>query len=112
MRVLLVGDTHGNALGLERAVFPAAREHAADVIFQVGDFGWWPRSPTSAAFLDAARRAPVPLWWIDGNHEDHASPRSASTRAAHAGNEGLVHLGGSLFFVPRARTRHRSRGAC
>jgi predicted phosphodiesterase len=98
MRVLLVGDTHGNAQWLERTVFAAAREHQADVIFQVGDFGWWPRDPKGAAFVVAACRAPVPLWWIDGNHEDHKALHEAIGEAV----DGLVELGDNLFFVPRA----------
>jgi Calcineurin-like phosphoesterase len=97
MRVLLVGDTHGNARWLERAVFSAAREHQTDVIFQIGDFGWWPRDLKGAAFIDAARGAPVPLWWIDGNHEDHASLHATIGEAA----DGLVELGDNLLFVPR-----------
>jgi predicted phosphodiesterase len=101
MRVLLVGDTHGNAQWLERAVFSAARQHRADVIFQVGDFGWWPRNPASTAFLDVARGARVPLWWIDGNHEDHDSLRAAIAEAGGKTDAGLIELGSNLFFVPR-----------
>lgn len=101
MRVLLVGDTHGNVAWLERVVYPAAARHDADVIFQIGDFGWWPRISTNDAFRSMARRSPVPLWWIDGNHEDHASLGRDVIDAGRASSDGLVDLGGNLCFVPR-----------
>lgn len=101
MRVLLVGDTHGNVAWLERVVFAAAKQHAADLIFQVGDFGWWPRIATNDAFRAMAQRAPVPLWWIDGNHEDHARLEADIEEAGGPNAYGLVGLGGNLSFVPR-----------
>ena len=71
MRVLLVGDTHANTAWLTGAVIPAAQRENADFILQLGDFGWWPGGPAGDAFIETARRSPVPLWWIDGNHEHH-----------------------------------------
>ncbi len=101
MRALLVGDTHGNAAWLERAVFVAAAESSVDLIVQVGDFGWWPRSRTNDAFISVARAAPVPLWWIDGNHEDHDRLASAVEAAGVPNEHGAIGLGGNLSFVPR-----------
>jgi len=101
MRVLLVGDTHGNVGWLERVVYAAVQRHEADLIFQVGDFGWWPRIATNDAFRAMARRAPVPLWWIDGNHEDHASLERDIIGAGAMTSDGLVDLAGNLSFVPR-----------
>lgn len=101
MRVLLVGDTHGNVAWLERVVFAAAEQHDADVIFQVGDFGWWPRVRANDAFLYTARNARVPLWFIDGNHEDHDRLEAAVVDAGGPGADGVVDLGGNLRFVPR-----------
>lgn len=101
MRVLLVGDTHGNGAWLQRVVFAAAEHHEADVILQVGDFGWWPRISLYDAFRSMARRAPVPLWWIDGNHEDHAGLARDVAAAGGPTACGLVELGGNLSFVPR-----------
>ena len=101
MRVLLVGDTHGSAAWLERVVYPAAERHDTDVIFQVGDFGWWPRIATNDAFWTLAQRSPVPLWWIDGNHEDHLRLEADIDKTGGPNAEGLVELGDNLFFVPR-----------
>lgn len=101
MRVLLVGDTHGNVAWLERVVFAAAEHHSVDLIFQVGDFGWWPRIATNDAFRTTAQRAPVPLCWIDGNHEDHLRLEADIDEAGGPNAEGLVGLGGNLSFVLR-----------
>jgi hypothetical protein len=101
MRVLLVGDIHGNVAWLQRRVFPAAIDQSVDVIVQVGDFGWWPRVRTSDAFIEIARASPLPLWWIDGNHEDHDRLATAVEASGGAGEDGLVDLAGSLSFIPR-----------
>ena len=47
-----------------------------DVIVQLGDFGYWRDDPSTRKYLRRLERelaAPeLPLFWIDGNHEDHA----------------------------------------
>jgi len=101
MRVLLVGDTHGNGQWLERTVFPAAQSCHADVILQVGDFGWWPGRPGSTGFIELARQAPVPLWWIDGNHEDHHRLALDIIDAGGPNADGVVPLGGAVTYLPR-----------
>lgn len=101
MRLLLVGDTHGNVAWLERVVFAAAERHQVDRIVQVGDFGWWPGMRNNDAFREAARRSPAPLWWIDGNHEDHARLLADVAAAGGSGAGGVVSLGGALSYVPR-----------
>lgn len=100
MRALLVGDTHGNGSWLER-VLGVATSASVDRIVQLGDFGWWPRQYTSDAFVDIARASPVPLWWIDGNHEDHGSLASAVGPSDGPDDEGVIGLGGNLSYVPR-----------
>lgn len=96
MRVLLVGDTHGNTGWLERLVLPAATRFDADAICQLGDFGIWSES---GAFLEAARCSPVPFFFIDGNHEDHRILARISK-----GSREPVDLGGSLTYMPRGAT--------
>lgn len=72
-RVLIVGDTHGNPEQAINVIDYAARLKA-DLILQVGDFGYWPRDDLGRHFLKAVEQRlakhNVPLWWIDGNHED------------------------------------------
>ena len=100
MRVLLVGDTHANTAWLTRAVIPSAVREDADLILQVGDFGWWPGDGTGDVFIEAARRSPVPVWWIDGNHEHHDDLARRRHAAELASTEPLP-LGGNLTHLPR-----------
>lgn len=100
MRVLLVGDTHANTRWLTRTVIPSAVREDADLILQVGDFGWWPGNDAGDAFIAAARQSPVPFWWIDGNHEHHDD---LGRRRRTAGLDGAqpLPLGGNLTHLPR-----------
>jgi hypothetical protein len=72
-RVLLVGDTHGDADWWFQAVFPAAARCRASVILQVGDFGVQ-GGRIGGRYLDSLQRELDRtgrwLWFIDGNHDD------------------------------------------
>jgi len=75
-RVMLAGDWHGAAAWGVAAIEHAQRNHC-DVIIQLGDFGFWCKDhPASARYLDALEKAldkaNITLYWVDGNHEDHA----------------------------------------
>ncbi len=100
MRVLLVGDTHSNTTWLTRTAIPTAHRDSADLIIQLGDFGWWPGQPSGDAFIEAARRSPLPVWWIDGNHEHHDD---LIRRREDAGldRRDPLHLGGNLTQLAR-----------
>lgn len=75
-RVLAVGDLHANTSSA-LAVIDHAVAMDADLILQVGDFGWWPRDQQGRSFLRKVEkrlaRHDLDLWWIDGNHEDFQS---------------------------------------
>lgn len=70
-RALVVGDMHGNLFSWSRTIMPAAAHTDADVIVQIGDFGFgWDMNYLEA--LDAIltdTHAPDVLW-LDGNHEN------------------------------------------
>ncbi len=100
MRVLLVGDTHANIRWLTRTVIPSAVRKNADLILQVGDFGWWPGNDVGDAFIAPARQSPVPFWWIDGNHEHHDDLVRRRDAAGLDRVEPLP-LGGNLTHLPR-----------
>lgn len=53
MRVLIVGDLHCNTAAASNA-FEFAGAVGADVILQVGDFGFWPRTEPGRKFLRKA----------------------------------------------------------
>lgn len=96
-RVLLVGDTHGNAHWWQGVVVVVADRLGVDAIVQVGDFGYWPGSFDGDAYLELVRAAPVPVLFIDGNHENHPALRHDSGYP----NRHPVSLGGSLWYLPR-----------
>jgi len=66
MQVLVVGDVHGQHHRLAELLADGRRRLDIQAAIQVGDFGF-----TAAAI--AALRQPfvVPLFVVDGNHEDH-----------------------------------------
>jgi predicted phosphodiesterase len=75
MRILILGDVHGQHQELARRLREAQADFRIAAAIQVGDFGFYKN------LLDQAResrlRFPVPLHVIDGNHEDHRWLRRA-----------------------------------
>jgi len=105
MRILLVGDTHGNTRFWERDVLPRAAALGADLVCQVGDFGWWP-APRGRGrdFVAVVSSSPLPVLFLDGNHEHHDALAAAvaGVRARTRLNPSSpVPLGGSLTYLPR-----------
>lgn len=103
MRLLVLGDTHGNTLSAKRAIL-AARANGASHIVQCGDFGLWTHRLDGIMYLDdlneAARDANVIFVWLDGNHEDFdalegfiaASPRN---------DKGHFYIRSNILYSPR-----------
>lgn len=73
MRILVLGDTHAVSWAVQGAANFAA-DNGIDGIFQVGDFGFWPRSAAERGFLESTalimETCGIKLWWLPGNHED------------------------------------------
>lgn len=70
MKVLIFGDIHGQfnaASSHYDAVMQTYKYLDIDLLIQVGDYGFWPRT-TSKPWL---RTFDHPCVFIDGNHEDH-----------------------------------------
>jgi len=97
-RVLLLGDTHGNT-SWTLSMIDQASALDADLILQLGDFGYWPRVRDGLRFLSAVEKRlgdrGLPLWFIDGNHEDHVSLRSAEL------GPGFVPISDHVTYLPR-----------
>lgn len=74
-RVLLAGDTHGNAGWLATLTKLAARHHCEGIV-QLGDFGYWSHVPSGEKFLDEVERSleRQGIWLLvsPGNHDNHA----------------------------------------
>lgn len=76
MRVLIVGDVHGQHRQLAEVLRQAQTDYRIEAGIQVGDFGFDEHAMAELA------RYPVPLHVIDGNHEDHRWLRRALRRGA------------------------------
>lgn len=82
VKVLLVGDSHGN-FNFFRQVLQRAKDVEADLVIQLGDFGFWPpeRDSVGRPFPDpdwsfanlvdisATAEFELPVWAIRGNHD-------------------------------------------
>lgn len=99
MRILVVGDVHGNTEFMLTAIVRAAGR-GISTILQVGDFGYWPHTASGEKFLKDLERAAadhgVTVWWIDGNHENHEW-LGLKTRA----EDGTVHVSEHCRYLPR-----------
>lgn len=90
MRILLVGDTHGNRQWLRNVVLTRAEREGVEAVFQLGDFGYWQKD---SDFVKTAADCAVPFYFLDGNHENHPLlPRGAL---------GPINVAGNLHYVPR-----------
>jgi hypothetical protein len=96
---LVAGDVHRKVPWFAH-LCEVAHETAADVILQVGDFGYWEHRPSGLAFLDAAEQLLAGIdracVWIDGNHENHPM-----LRKYQAGADGFVPVRDRLLYAPR-----------
>ena len=100
-RVALVGDTHTNAVWTRRVVEELAAD-GVDMVVQLGDFGWWPRSDFVQKVSRAAVIAGITVCFIDGNHEDHEHLEfHANLRNPERGRVDPVEMLPSLWYLPR-----------
>ncbi|WP_096303532.1 metallophosphoesterase [Jatrophihabitans sp. GAS493] len=73
-RIAVAGDWHGNLWWAQQAIDRAAAAQA-QVIVQLGDFGFWTMTPATRKFLQRLEARldehNIRLLFVDGNHEDH-----------------------------------------
>lgn len=72
MKILFLGDSHGDSLFIQAAC-RFASEHGIDKIVQLGDFGVWFRHGEWAfgrSVHKSVETYGVPLYFVRGNHED------------------------------------------
>lgn len=102
MKILLVGDTHASRTAVSLA-FDIATKSACDKIFQVGDFGFWPRFKNGNAFLqftnDLVEDTDIPFYFLAGNHEDWNDLDIIFTTSAT--DEDGFHKYGKMLIAPR-----------
>lgn len=110
MRILVVGDLHGDTQAFTDAVHAAANR-GISTIFQVGDFGYWEHTADGADHLDRVEKLlandGITCVWLDGNHENH---ELLHLRYGPSGNEhdptpeGFWTIRERLFYAPRGVT--------
>lgn len=103
MKFMVLGDTHGNLEAALNAV-DAAVEHQAEIILQVGDFGFvWPRYEslvTLETLNDYLKSVHRRIVFVDGNHEDHDALNAYKSFAPRSTN-GHVYIRSHILWSPR-----------
>ena len=97
--IALAGDWHSDTLWAVNAV-EVAHEVGAELVISVGDFGYWPQFSHGVHFLDTLTQKlaayNMTLWFVDGNHEDHAALRELPVDA-----DGLRTITSYIKHIPR-----------
>lgn len=114
--ILVAGDLHGDPRHT-LYIFQTAFAAEADAIVQVGDFGYWEHMHGGPEFLDMcsqlATENDLPLYWIDGNHENHTLLREKYGPGGPEHKptpEGFWEIRPGVYYVPRG-TRWTWSGA-
>lgn len=116
MKILFLGDTHGNFAWVHD-VIDTAKEHDVDWIVQLGDFGYWEHKKHGVDFLHGVQAElagtdpymgehPLDMVFIDGNHENHPVLRrnygpEAENHRTHP-EYGFWRVRDNLWHAPRA----------
>lgn len=103
MKVLLVGDTHGDAKFIS-SINRLAKVQGVRCIIQLGDFGY-DFSPnvlaSIRAWLDGDERRK--WYWLDGNHDQHDYIRTEIRKGKHP-KKPVKHFHERMFYCPRGST--------
>lgn len=67
--ILLLGDIHGD-IGVLRDAIEKAERAGASALIQLGDLGLFNRDGNYEGFRRVCRKANIPVYFIDGNHDD------------------------------------------
>lgn len=70
MRILLSGDSHADINHL-KAIEAKINKFDCDIVFILGDYGFWPQDKGGLKFLNACSKLGFPVFFLAGNHEDH-----------------------------------------
>ena len=107
MRMLLVGDTHGNDRFFAQMCRLAVAENC-DRLVQLGDFGYWEHYTEGKGYLKwcekQLRENNLECYWLDGNHENHPLLWSAygpDGRQYKPTKDGFWEIRQGLYYMPR-----------
>lgn len=97
MQILIAGDAHCDRKYISY-LYEVAERMDVDKIFQLGDFGYWPKEFNGRRFLAHVSRCAtttsIPFYWLDGNHEDH-------TKLQHLTRNDFIEHEPNLYYSPR-----------
>jgi Icc-related predicted phosphoesterase len=103
MKLMIVGDTHGNVGPLAHKI-KIAKIHGIKHMFVVGDFGLWP-GMGGTVFLDdinrIANNEQVDVWAIPGNHEDHDQWEWYFTKPSLVKMHGFANVRTRIWLSPK-----------
>lgn len=103
MKVMVLGDTHGNTHWARKMVAKAKKLEVTKII-QCGDFGLWDHHEDGFPFLDAVNKecsdSGVKLYWLDGNHENHDRLEWYRKNNPKTSN-GHVYIRSHILYSPR-----------
>lgn len=91
MSITILGDIHGDYKVLAKAI-AKAEEWGSVALIQLGDFGLFPGNEKH--FYEVTKDAKIPVYFVDGNHDD-------CTRWMNFDGVGKVFGNANLYYVPR-----------
>lgn len=94
-RIAFAGDWHANTPWAHKMI-EYAKEHEADAIVQLGDFGWNFARFFVSTMQGMLRRANLPCYFVDGNHEEFPKLLAFPLQP-----DGLRKISANLFHLPR-----------
>ena len=98
MRILFLGDTHGN-IGQWYYATQIAEDYSCAAIIQVGDFGFWTHTEFGVKYLNELNNLllyfNLPCFFIDGNHENHVDLNAIPVI------NGVRNIRDCIFHIPR-----------
>lgn len=103
MRILIVGDTHGNTNWLSYYIYPVAMALECDKIIVLGDFGYWEHTDAGVEFLDRvdsfSADCGIPLYWLHGNHDKHSL--ALKSHGERRDDEGFILCRDNVLYIPQ-----------
>jgi len=95
MKIYVLGDTHGYWNLLNNFI----NKNQPDIIFQCGDFGYWPAFPEFS--LNKIKNKDTVIYWCPGNHESWIDLNLLKSNEVHP--KIFYMKRGSTFLLPDGR---------
>jgi calcineurin-like phosphoesterase family protein len=106
VRVIFVGDTHGDISWFRHYLLPVAKTLNAKALVVLGDFGAWEHTSDGVRFMNEISRAAtlieVEIYWLHGNHDkfSHTLEHYGDQRT----EDGFVICRENVFYIPQGHS--------